>query len=142
MPKSFAIWFNRVPGSRFSATRTTSSRNALGYRAGMVNIHACGVGAPQIVRHLYRHQSRLTFHVQDKMRTVLWGWLGEALSEEERDGVGRVLEGLDGELARGLEGLLDAEEIRALAERSARLFDAGVFPDPSGQTLATPWPLF
>ena len=44
----------------------------------------------------------LTFHVQDKLRTVLWGWLGEALSEEERDGVARVLDGLDGELGRGL----------------------------------------
>lgn len=43
----------------------------------------------------------LTFHVEDKLRTVLWGWLGGALSEEERDGVGRVLEGLDGELGRG-----------------------------------------
>ena len=31
----------------------------------------------------------LTFHVADKLRTVLWGWLGEALSEEERDGVAR-----------------------------------------------------
>lgn len=32
----------------------------------------------------------LTFHAKDKLRTVLWGWLGEALSEEEHDGVGEL----------------------------------------------------
>ena len=84
----------------------------------------------------------LTFHVEDKLRTVLWGWIGEELSEDERDGVGRVLEGLDGELERGLAELLSANEIGALAERCAGLLDDGRFPAPSGLTPAVPWPLF
>jgi len=62
----------------------------------------------------------LTFHVEGKLRTVLWGWLGEMLSEKERDGVARVLDGLDGELGRGLAELLSAREIEALAERCTR----------------------
>ena len=92
--------------------------------------------------HRYGVDHGLTFHVEDKLRTMPWGWLGEALSEEERDGVGRVLEGLAGELGRGLAGLLSAEEISALAERCAALFDDGRFPAPSGLTPAVPWPLF
>ena len=84
----------------------------------------------------------LTFHVDDKLRTVLWGWLGEALSAEERDGVARVLDGLDGELGRGLAELLGAGEIEALAERCARFLDDGIFPAPGGLTPAVPWPLF
>lgn len=84
----------------------------------------------------------LTFHVEEKLRTVLWGWLGEELSEEERDGVARVLDGLDGELGRGLAELLNAEEIGALAERCVGLLDDGRFPAPSGRTPAVPWPLF
>ena len=84
----------------------------------------------------------LTFHMEDKLRTVLWGWIGEELSEQERDGVGRVLDGLDGELGRGLAELLSAVEIGALAERCAQLLDDGVFPAPSGLTPAVPWPLF
>ncbi|MCV7735376.1 SCO1664 family protein [Micrococcus luteus] len=84
----------------------------------------------------------LTFHVDDKLRTVLWGWLGEALNEEERDGVARVLDGLDGELGRGLAELLSAVEVEALAERCAGLLDNGIFPAPSGRTPAVPWPLF
>lgn len=91
-------------------------------------------------RHWVDHG--LTFHVEDKLRTVLWGWLGEALSEEEHDGVGRVLDGLDGELRRGLAGLLGAEEVEALAERCAQLLDDGSFPALSGLTPAVPWPFF
>ena len=84
----------------------------------------------------------LTFHVEDKLRTVLWGWLGAALSEEEHDGVGRVLKGLEGEPGRQLAGLLSASEIAALTERCTRLLDDGTFPAPSGLTPTMLWPLF
>ncbi|KWW39087.1 hypothetical protein AU359_01361 [Micrococcus luteus] len=83
----------------------------------------------------------LTFHVDDKLRTVLWGWLGEALNEEERDGVGRVLDGLDGELGRRLAALRTAGEAAVLAERYIRLFDDGRFPAPNGRTPTVTWPL-
>ncbi|RBO89793.1 putative repeat protein (TIGR03843 family) [Micrococcus sp. KT16] len=69
--------------------------------------------APMPGGHRYGVDHGLTFHVADKLRTVLWGWLGEALSEEEPDGVGRVLDGLDGELGRGLAELLNAEGNRS-----------------------------
>ncbi|WP_439248172.1 hypothetical protein [Micrococcus luteus] len=55
---------------------------------------------------------------------MLWGWLGEKLTEEKRDGVSRVLEGLSGALGRGLAELLGAKEIEALAKRCTRLLDA------------------
>lgn len=70
----------------------------------------------------------LASHVKDKLRTVLWGWLGEELNEEERDGVGRVLKGLRGDLGERLRDLLRAEEIVALTERRDRLLDDGRFP--------------
>ncbi len=92
--------------------------------------HRCGV------------RRGLTFHVEDKLRTVLWGWLGDALIAEERDGVSRVLDGLDGELGRGLAELLGAEEVEALAERCTQVLDEGIFPAPSGLMPAGPWPLF
>ncbi|MEV8147007.1 SCO1664 family protein [Arthrobacter sp. NPDC080073] len=84
----------------------------------------------------------LTFHRDHKLRTVLWGWLGDPLTSEERDGVDRVSEGLRGELGRKLAELLSAEEIASLAERCARLRLAGRFPAPSGAMSAVPWPLF
>jgi uncharacterized repeat protein (TIGR03843 family) len=84
----------------------------------------------------------LTFHRDHKLRTVLWGWVGEALTAEEEDGIDRVIEGLQGELGRNLADLLSAEEITALAARCARLRLAGRFPAPSGEMSAVPWPLF
>ncbi len=83
----------------------------------------------------------LTFHVDYKLRTVLWGWLGEALSEEERDGVGRVLEGLDGELGERLRELLTTEEVEALAPRCSWLLNSRRFPIPNRRTPTLPWPL-
>ncbi|MDY7527277.1 MULTISPECIES: SCO1664 family protein [Cryobacterium] len=84
----------------------------------------------------------LTFHVEHKLRTVLWGWLGDALSAEELDGVDRVRAGLDGDLGVTLGELLDADELEALAARCDRLRAAGRFPAPRGQMPAVPWPLF
>ena len=84
----------------------------------------------------------LTFHHDDKLRTVLWGWLGEALTSEELGSISRVANGLDGELGSRLAELLSAEEIEALAERCARLRAEGRFPAPSGEMPAVPWPLF
>lgn len=84
----------------------------------------------------------LTFHRDHKLRTVLWGWIGEALTAEERDGIDRVSEGLRGGLGRDLAELLSAEEIASLAERCARLRLTGQFPAPGGEMSAVPWPLF
>ncbi|MCU6479368.1 SCO1664 family protein [Arthrobacter sp. A2-55] len=84
----------------------------------------------------------LTFHRDHKLRTVLWGWQGEALSAEEEDGLDRISAGLRGGLGLDLAELLSAEEIASLAARCARLRRAGQFPSPSGDMPAVPWPLF
>jgi uncharacterized repeat protein (TIGR03843 family) len=84
----------------------------------------------------------LTFHRDHKLRTVLWGWLGETLTEQESEGIDRVIEGLHGELGRNLANLLSVEEIAALAARCARLRLTRRFPAPSGEMPAVPWPLF
>ncbi|MFI2563411.1 SCO1664 family protein [Paenarthrobacter sp. NPDC018779] len=84
----------------------------------------------------------LTFHSEHKLRTVLWGWLGDSLTPEERDGIGRVSEGLAGGLGQDLAELLSSDEIEALSARCERLLLAGQFPAPSGEMSAVPWPLF
>jgi uncharacterized repeat protein (TIGR03843 family) len=92
--------------------------------------------------HRYGVDHGLTFHQDHKLRTVLWGWIGEALSPEELEGIDRILSGLDGELGSQLSELLTADEIAALAARCGRLRRRGQFPAPSGQMPAVPWPLF
>lgn len=66
----------------------------------MVN-NADGKGAHILAMpggHRHGVDHGLTFHVEDKSRTVLWGWLGEALNEEERPSVAQILDRLDGAL--------------------------------------------
>jgi uncharacterized repeat protein (TIGR03843 family) len=84
----------------------------------------------------------LTFHVEHKLRTVLWGWLGEDLTAEEIEGIGRVRLALDGELGAALSALVTDAEIAALAARCDRLGREGRFPGPHGSMPAVPWPLF
>jgi uncharacterized repeat protein (TIGR03843 family) len=84
----------------------------------------------------------LTFHSEHKLRTILWGWQGQALLPDELAGVERVLSGLYGELGDTLAGLLGDHEIDALAVRCERLLRVARFPAPRGSMPAVPWPPF
>lgn len=92
--------------------------------------------------HRYGVDHGLTFHEEPKLRTVLWGWLGRPLSEDELDGVRRVRTGLDAELGATLADWLDEPELAALRRRCDRLLAEGVFPSPEGDMPAVPWPPF
>lgn len=95
---------------------------------------------PEGHRHGVDHG--LTFHADHKLRTVLWGWIGDSLTSGEREGLQRVSEELRGELGHDLAELLTADEVAALESRCDRLRSAGSFPAPSGDMPALPWPLF
>ena len=84
----------------------------------------------------------LTFHVETKLRTVLWGWLGDELTTEELGGIDRVRARLADELGDALAGLLTPQEIAALADRCDRLCETRHFPGHHGAMPAMPWPLF
>ncbi|MHA7240790.1 SCO1664 family protein [Arthrobacter sp. TMS1-12-1] len=92
--------------------------------------------------HRYGVDHGLTFHSDHKLRTVLWGWIGDELTAEELDGVDRVRAALMGELGRALAELLTAEELSSLAARCAALRATGRFPGPRSEMSAVPWPLF
>ena len=92
--------------------------------------------------HRFGVDHGVTFHVEHKLRTVLWGWLGEELHPDELAGVGRVRSGLAGDLGGRLSPLLSDPELVALAARCDRLLRAGRFPAPEGHLPAVPWPLF
>ena len=81
----------------------------------------------------------VTFHDEPKLRTVLWGWAGESLADDER----AALAELGGRWPEaGLEPLLSARELRAARRRLARLLSDGVFPYPGQGWPALPWPAF
>ena len=84
----------------------------------------------------------LTFHSEHKLRTILWGWQGQALLPDELAGVERVLGGLYADLGDALAPLLLDAEIDALAMRCEALLNRAHFPRPRGPMPAVPWPPF
>jgi hypothetical protein len=84
----------------------------------------------------------VTFHVEDKLRTVLWQWAGDTLRDDEIQLLQRATNSLNGELRVQLEKLLTADEIDALEMRVNRLLNQGCFPHPSPDWPAVPWPAF
>ncbi len=92
--------------------------------------------------HRYGVDHGIALHHEPKLRTVLWGWLGEPLTDEELDGVRRLESEVAGGLGDRLAPLLTDREIDALARRCRRLAQAGVMPSPRGDWPAIPWPPF
>ncbi|MCB0907433.1 MAG: SCO1664 family protein [Nocardioidaceae bacterium] len=92
--------------------------------------------------HRYGVDHGVTFHVENKLRTVLWGWLGEALTDDEVAGVAAVRDSLDGELGDLLASALRTDEVQALARRCDRLLAKRRLPRPTGDWPAIPWPPF
>jgi len=84
----------------------------------------------------------VTFHEEHKLRTVLWGWLGEPIDEDELAVVQRLGVELAGPLGEALAPHLTDEEILAAAKRCRRLVDRAVMPAPRGSMPAIPWPPF
>ncbi len=93
-------------------------------------------------RHVYGVDHGVCFSPVPKLRTVLWGWRGLPLAPDEIEGIQRIREALDGELAVALEGLLSRVEIRATARRADALLASCRFPFPSPDWPAIPWPPF
>ncbi|TWP49621.1 SCO1664 family protein [Lentzea tibetensis] len=84
----------------------------------------------------------ICLHTENKLRTVLWGWLGEAIPGEAREALLRLRSALDGDVGEVLHEHLTRAEVRAVAERTDKLLAAGVHPEPSGDWPAIPWPAF
>jgi uncharacterized repeat protein (TIGR03843 family) len=84
----------------------------------------------------------VSFHRDDKLRTVLWGWAGRRLPDACVQALERMAQAVDADLRPALRALLDADELAMLARRVDRLLDTGLFPTPSAGWPAIPWPAF
>ncbi|HEY3084388.1 MAG TPA: SCO1664 family protein [Candidatus Dormibacteraeota bacterium] len=83
----------------------------------------------------------LTFHTDQKLRTVIWDFAGQELPQDLCGDIERALIELErGGLARTLGGLLSPAEIRALKRRLRGALDARWrFPEPTS-AWSIPWP--
>jgi uncharacterized repeat protein (TIGR03843 family) len=94
--------------------------------------------------HVWGVDHGLSFNVDDKLRSVLWGWQGRALPADCVDVLDALATDLrpSGTLARTLGELLTTAEIARTRERVLDRARARTFPRPAGYGPMIPWPPF
>jgi hypothetical protein len=90
--------------------------------------------------HVHGVDHGVTFHVEDKLRTVLWQWAGARLPPEAVEVLTKLRADLGGELGERLGDLLKRREVRQTRLRVERLLATRRHPEPSGEWPAMPWP--
>ncbi|MBU3691928.1 MAG: SCO1664 family protein [Candidatus Nanopelagicaceae bacterium] len=88
---------------------------------------------------LYGCDHGVTFHEEDKLRTVLWQFAGERLNSIELAQLDNICDWLDLDSSSSFRNRLSSLEISALIQRIDRLKKEG-FPYPSEDWPAIPWP--
>ncbi|MPY63953.1 SCO1664 family protein [Streptomyces spongiae] len=91
---------------------------------------------------LYAIDHGVTFNAENKLRTLLWGWAGEPLTEEATEVLTSLRTALaeGGSLAVRLAELITAAELEATRTRVEALLTSGKHPEPTGDWPAIPWP--
>jgi hypothetical protein len=91
--------------------------------------------------HVWVIDHGVCFAAEAKLRTVIWGFVGEPLAPEQLEDLRRARGELDdGALIERLTPLLAPGELAALAARIEALVDAGVYPEPEPGARPYPWP--
>lgn len=76
------------------------------------------------------------FHQEDKLRSILWGWADQPLTQDERALVERVLEVAEDSLGPWLHPV----EAAACLSRARQLLESGRMPSPGQRWPVIPWP--
>ena len=79
----------------------------------------------------------LCFHVEGKLRTVMWDFAGEELPADVLRGCELVVDSVPDLVA----ALLEQDECAALRRRAVALLRKPLFPSPRDDYRAYPWPL-
>jgi uncharacterized repeat protein (TIGR03843 family) len=96
--------------------------------------------------HIWLIDHGICFHVEDKLRTVIWDFEGTPIPKDllnDIDGFGKKLSSIEGHPANlviELSPYLTKEEIDALAERAKMVSKMGVFIDAEANRRPYPWP--
>jgi uncharacterized repeat protein (TIGR03843 family) len=82
----------------------------------------------------------VTFHVEDKLRTVLWQWAGDRIPAEACAALEQLRHDLDATLGERLGELLTRREVARTRSRVDRLLASRRHPEPGGDWPPVPWP--
>jgi hypothetical protein len=85
----------------------------------------------------------LSFHVEDKLRTVVWDFAGQPIPQSLRSDIAQLNSRLssDENFKADLMTLISADEYVALGMRTQSILMMETFPAPSEDRRMIPWPL-
>ncbi len=100
--------------------------------------------------HFWLIDHGLCFHVEEKLRTVIWDFVGEPIPPDLCTDISEFIIKVfpssnsssehSGELAEALQRLISPSELRALARRAEALVVSASFPAPDMSRRPFPWP--
>jgi uncharacterized repeat protein (TIGR03843 family) len=96
--------------------------------------------------HIWLIDHGICFHVDEKIRTVIWDFAGEPLPDVLCSSLNTFREKFEifktekSEFETGLKSLLSLAEIKAIAQRVDRLLESGRYPSPNPYRRPYPWP--
>jgi hypothetical protein len=109
--------------------------------------------------HIWLIDHGICFHVEDKLRTVIWDFAGEPIPQDLRPALEKLLALLQpsqelvhpslaaidpranaSPLVASLRKHLSAGEVKALTARTRLLLEIGRFPNPDPERRPYPWP--
>ena len=90
--------------------------------------------------HVYGVDHGVSFHAEDKLRTVLWQWAGRVIPADALEALRSLRARFDADLGIRLADLLTGREVRRTRARIDALLATGRHPHPSEDWPAVPWP--
>ena len=101
--------------------------------------------------HMWLIDHGICFHIDEKLRTVIWDYAGEEIPAQLLADVKRLRDKLlplnkqhpefeSSDLVRELGKYLNGEEIAALIQRANRILENGCYPNPDLSRRQYPWP--
>lgn len=97
-------------------------------------------------KHFWLIDHGICFHVEDKLRTVIWDFVGETIPANLCNDLSRFADalfpenGTVSELYQQFKAHLNADEIRAMGDRVKALVASAQFPPPNPYRRPYPWP--
>ncbi len=145
-PGMCQLWIDVDP--ELDLVALARSRNNLSLRAmavfdAVINNADRKIGhlLPDAKGHLYGCDHGVCFSEEYKLRTVLWQWRGNSLTEADVEALTRLSDGLTtGNLGAELSQWLTEEEVQATQIRVELLREHRVHPYPPDDWPAVPWP--
>jgi uncharacterized repeat protein (TIGR03843 family) len=94
---------------------------------------------PVSENEIYGCDHGLTFHTEDKLRTVLWQFAGSPVPDHLLVNLQRFSSNIE---SFDLNTYLSDEDLAALVERTSKILKDPLFPFPSEEWPSVPWPPF